>query len=381
MARRLLVVTTDCGMAEDGTYRPGGLQLFSRLVIRALAESAHVRVLGILSLRDSQRALDHTLRGILAPTMSAGLELRMHGCAGSRVALGATYLCWRFDYDDAMFLHINVARLGALTPLLPFALWLVGVEVRRRLRIHERFVVRRAAPLLSISTFSAQEMRRFNSDLPDATTVHLSIEPDEGWLRGDQRSDLAQPSYEASRRSRAVMIVARLAAAERYKGHDQLVDAWPAVVAVQPDAQLWIVGEGDDLPRLQARVRALPSSVARQIELLGRLDHGQLLDRYARARVFAMPSTGEGFGLVFVEAMRAGLPCIASFDSSAEIVLDQQTGLVVAQEPRALADACARVLGDDALANRLSAAGRARYQTQFTFPAFKARFLRAAGLT
>jgi phosphatidylinositol alpha-1,6-mannosyltransferase len=176
------------------------------------------------------------------------------------------------------------------------------------------------------------------------------------------------------------LVVARLAASERYKGHDQLIDAWPRVVAAQPDARLWIVGEGDDLARLRARALALPAPAASQVEFLGRLDHEALLDRYSRARVFAMPSTGEGFGLVFVEAMRAGLPCIASFDSSAEIVRHQETGLVVEQDPIALADACVKLLGDDGLANRFSAAGRARYEGQFTFAAFRDRFLRAVGL-
>ncbi len=380
MRDRLLVVATDCGVAEDGSYRPGGLQLFSRLVIRALCESNQIRELGVLSLVDSQRAMVETLAGLLAPTKSDRLELRLHGCGGSRAKLGLTYLKERLRYGKAIFLHINVARLGALTPFSPLALWLVGIEVRRRLRVHERFVVRMADPLLSISGFSTREMRRFNPDLPDATTVHLSIEPDEAWLPGGGDARSGVPPYHAARRSPAVLVVARMAADERYKGHDQLIEAWPAVVRSRPDAELWIVGEGNDAPRLRARAQALPESAARQVHFLGRLDHAALLDRYARARVFAMPSTGEGFGLVFVEAMRAGLPCIASFDSSAEIVRNQETGFVVKQDSEALASACIELLGNDALADRFSAAGRARYETQFTYPAFKERFLRAVGL-
>jgi phosphatidylinositol alpha-1,6-mannosyltransferase len=190
----------------------------------------------------------------------------------------------------------------------------------------------------------------------------------------------APPPYEAAKRDRAVLVVARLAAANRYKGHDQLVDSWPRVVASQPDAMLWIVGEGDDANRLRERVSVLPEAVRRQVHLLGRLDHAALLDRYSRARVFAMPSTGEGFGLVFVEAMRAGLPCIASFDSAAEIVLDNETGFVVEQEADALADACLKLLGDNAMADRFSVAGRMRYETQFTYPAFRDRFLQSVGL-
>jgi phosphatidylinositol alpha-1,6-mannosyltransferase len=373
-------VTTDAGVGEDGTYRPGGLQLFSRLVIRALAESTSLTHLGVLSLLDTQPGMDHTLSALLAPSRAPQLGLGLHGCGGSRAQLALLYLRERWRYQLALFLHINVARLAVLTPFSRLGLWLVGIEVRRRLAVHERFVVRQADPLLSISDFSTKEMRRFNPDLPDARTVHLSIEPDESWLPKDARA--AEPSpFDAARRERAVLMVARMSRSERYKGHDQLIDAWAAVVAQQPDAKLWIVGEGDDVERLRVRARGLPAPVCDRIEFLGRLDHVALLDRYARARVFAMPSTGEGFGLVFVEAMRMGLPCIASFDSSAEIVRDQETGFVVQQEPGAIAQACIKLLGDDALANRFSAAGRKRFHERFTYPAFKQRLLSAMELS
>ncbi len=381
MDRRVLVVTTDAGVGEDGTYRPGGLQLFSRLVVRALAESAHIDQLGVLSLLDSQKAMEATLNPLLTSAKAPGVKLRMHGCGGSRAQLGLIYLQQRRRYDLALFLHINVARLAMLTPLSRLSLWLVGIEVRRRLRPHERFVVRRADPLLSISDFSTKEMLRFNPGLAEAQTVHLSVEPDEPWLADHSGNGVARrPDYHAARRDRAVLVVARLAVANRYKGHDQLVDAWPRVVAKQPDAMLWIVGEGDDANRLRERISVLPEPARNQVHLLGRLDHAALLDRYARARVFAMPSTGEGFGLVFVEAMRAGLPCIASLDSAAEIVRDNETGFVVEQESDALADACLKLLGDDDMADRFSVAGRARYETQFTYPAFRDRFLQSVDL-
>ncbi len=379
MARRVLVVTTDSGVGEDGTYRPGGLQLFSRLVVRALAESVRLDQLGVVSLLDSQRAMEGTLEALLTSAKAPGVKLALHGCGGSRARLGLVYLQQRLRYDLALFLHINVARLALLTPLSPLSLWLVGIEVRRPLAPHEKFVVRNANPLLSISDFSTKEMLRFNPGLADAQTVHLSVEPYEPWL-AESPASAPPPPYRAAGRDRAVLVVARLAVANRYKGHDQLVDAWPRVVAKQPDAMLWIVGEGDDAARLRERVSVLPEPARRQVHLLGRLDHAALLDRYARARVFAMPSMGEGFGLVFVEAMRAGLPCIASFDSAAEIVRDNETGFVVEQEAHALADACLKLLGDDATADRFSVAGRQRYKTDFTYPAFRDRFLRSLNL-
>jgi phosphatidylinositol alpha-1,6-mannosyltransferase len=160
-----------------------------------------------------------------------------------------------------------------------------------------------------------------------------------------------------------------------------LLDAWPTVKAQVPDAQLWIVGSGDDESRLKERANALPQSVLGSVHFLGVVGHARLLELYQEARVFCMPSRGEGFGLVFAEAMRYGLPCICSFDSSAEIVLDGDTGLVVPQEPGAIAAACVRVLSDLELANSMSRSGHDRYRAEFTFPAMRRRVLTAYRLT
>jgi phosphatidyl-myo-inositol dimannoside synthase len=363
-ARRILVVTPDLGLGEDGGHRPGGVALFARLVIQALATMNGLAELTTYSLLDTAPATwAHRTR----------LPGTVAGFAGSKLGLALAYLRACRRHDMAMFLHLGVGQLAALTPFARTSLWLVGIEAWRRLLPHERLVVRRAAPLLSISRFTSDEVRRFNSSLPAAVPVHLAADPATDLPPGQDRDR----RYDAARREPAVLIVSRLAAGERYKGHDQLLGAWPEVVRARPDARLWIVGDGDDLPRLRGVAASLPAPARAQVEILGALDEEALRDRYRRARVFAMPSVKEGFGLVFVEAMRSGVPCIASFDAAAEIVLDGVTGLVVPQTASAIAGACSRLLNDDALANRFSEAGHRRYQEQFTFQAFRTRLLGA----
>src|SRR5581483_3440922 len=107
MDRRVLVVTTDAGVAEDGTYRPGGLQLFSRLVVRALAESTRLDRLGVLSLLDSQRAMDGTFSDLLATARSTGRGVRADGCSGNRMRVGLKNRRDRLGYDLAVFLQID----------------------------------------------------------------------------------------------------------------------------------------------------------------------------------------------------------------------------------------------------------------------------------
>ncbi|MFO0746727.1 MAG: glycosyltransferase family 4 protein [Myxococcota bacterium] len=383
--KRLLLISPELGVAEDGTYRPGGLQAFSRMVALALAGRRGLTALTVWSLLDSDRAMQRTLVPYLGTKKAPSVAIAVRGFGGDRRAMALAYPWARLRHDHAQFLHLGVGRLAALLPLLPYSLWEVGIETRRPLSLLERTLLARARPLLSISDFTSDETRRFNPSVPRATTVHLAVEPDAFWTApsAPERAaptPLAAPSEAPAARRPLVIIVARLAASERYKGHDQLVDAWPSVVAAVPEARLCIVGSGDDLARLEARAKALPSAIAARIELAGRVSHERLDELYRTAAVFAMPSTGEGFGLVFCEAMRHGLPCIAGPDSAKEIVLDGVTGRVVAQTPEAIAAACVELLSDPDKAQRMGRAGLRRFEETFVFERFAERYLAAMGL-
>jgi phosphatidylinositol alpha-1,6-mannosyltransferase len=376
---RVLVICPEFGATGDGLYKPGGLQQFSRCVFRALASSDDIGSLTGWGLLDSEPSVEWLRHRYLADVIRAK-DVDMRGFSGNRRQMGLSFLKSQARYDFIMFLHTGVARLAVLRPKGRSSLWLVGIDVRRHLGWRERFAVRRADPLLSISAFSSDEMQRHNPNLPPGKTVHLCAEPDKLWLNSDDDGERAARSYSAASRAPAVLIVARQSASQRYKGHDQLIAGWPKVLERVPDAELWIAGSGNDKARLEAMAWARGPDVKAKIKFLGETSHEQLVEHYSSARVFAMPSTGEGFGLVFTEAMRYGMPCICSRDAAAEIVLHGETGLVVDQDPGSVAEACIRLLSDFSLANRMSTAGRLRYEKEFTFHAMRERLFRALGL-
>jgi len=96
---------------------------------------------------------------------------------------------------------------------------------------------------------------------------------------------------------------------------------------------------------------------------------------YERCGVFAMPSRQEGFGLVYLEAMKSGLPCVASnCDGAQEVVADGQTGILVdPDDSQALAGALIRLLTDETLRTRMGEAGRRRLDAYFTEEHFHRR--------
>jgi phosphatidylinositol alpha-1,6-mannosyltransferase len=121
--------------------------------------------------------------------------------------------------------------------------------------------------------------------------------------------------------------VGRLCSADTYKGFDTLIEAMPLVLRDFPHARLRIVGGGDDAPRLQALAAQL--AVAAAVVFTGIISDEALRAEYAACDLFALPSRNEGFGLVFLEAMIFGKPCIGARAGGVPEVITEDTGVLV----------------------------------------------------
>jgi phosphatidyl-myo-inositol dimannoside synthase len=133
------------------------------------------------------------------------------------------------------------------------------------------------------------------------------------------------------------------------------------------------VGGGDDTKRLMDKAAA--SRAARQIHFTGFVAKPMLDAWYRSAALFALPSRGEGFGLVYLEAMAHRLPCIGSIhDAAGEVIVDGRTGRLVDQDDRErLAEAVSGLLLDEECRRRMGEAGHRRLATEFSFDRFNQR--------
>jgi glycosyltransferase involved in cell wall biosynthesis len=147
------------------------------------------------------------------------------------------------------------------------------------------------------------------------------------------------------------------------KDHATLLDAFARVHADAPNARLAILGWGPLEERTRTHARAL--GLADAVLIPGRLEPRAWLER---ADVFAHTSRWEGFGVVLLEAMLAGLPVVATEVSAIpEIVVDGETGyLVPPGDAAAVADRVASLLGDRERAAAMGLAGTVRAQRDFS---------------
>ncbi len=131
------------------------------------------------------------------------------------------------------------------------------------------------------------------------------------------------------------------------KGLPLLIRAAPAVRKAVPGTEFWIAGEDKVIPKMRMLCRQ--QGVEEAFHFLGWKSQAELVEIYAHCDVFAMPSLVEAFGVVFLEAMAAGLAVVGtSVGGVAEIIADGQTGcLVPPEDPAALGQALAALLADE----------------------------------
>jgi phosphatidyl-myo-inositol dimannoside synthase len=348
-APRVLVLTPGVDGAD-------GVSEVSRQAISALAEAWGREAVEVWTLAG----------GAGDDARMAGIRVR--SAAGGRARMAAWALARSRDSfagSLVLVMHVHLAPLALVFAMrgAPVAIFLHGIEAWTTLRRRESAALERASSLIANSGQTAARFREANPRFADAAIAicHLGV--------GPSPVAVVQPSLDGY-----ALVVGRLAADERYKGHDALINAWPDVRARVPKATLVVVGDGDDRARLERL--AAERGVGDCVVFTGRASDAELAGWYQHASFFAMPSRNEGFGLVYVEAMRAGKPCLAAPGVAEEILEDGTTGIIVDPgEADRLAQALIRLFTDTEARERMGRAAADRVAAAFEARHFAARLL------
>jgi phosphatidylinositol alpha-1,6-mannosyltransferase len=131
---------------------------------------------------------------------------------------------------------------------------------------------------------------------------------------------------------RTVLVtLGRLVSAERMKGIDEVLDVMPTLLATRPNLTYLVVGGGSDKARLEKKAQTL--GISKHVVFTGEIAEAEKADHYRLADAYVMPSQGEGFGFVFLEALASGIPVVASMiDGGREAVRQGELGSLV--DPR-----------------------------------------------
>jgi glycosyltransferase involved in cell wall biosynthesis len=308
----------------------GGIALFNRDLVRALAQFPGREEIVVVP-----RIIPNAVEAL--PDGATYVEAAASGQAA--YVREVMRIRRRTKFDLVICGHINllsIARLVTKNPLLVT----YGIEAWKPRRRSSTALLRHCRGVVAISEVTRSRLVSWSAYKGPTFILPNAIHADDYGIRPKRLDLVSRYKLEGKR---VVLTLGRIDRAERYKGFDEILEVLPNLAA---DVVYLIAGGGNDAPRLQEK--ALTLGVADRVRFTGRFAEEEKADLYNLADVYAMPSRGEGFGFVFLEAIASGVPVVASkHDGGREAVLNGELGALVdpsnpAEIRTAIADALER---------------------------------------
>lgn len=348
MALRILALVTDAYGAG------GGIAQYNRDLFQALAGSETVREVVVLTRHGKSGADD-------LPN-----KVRQLASSPGRLAFivqAVNAIRRRGPFDVIFCGHLYTAPLAALLAKAtgtPLWLQIHGIEAWQRPTRLQRWAVERARLVTAVSRHTRRLFLGWANCSPEAVKV-LPNTVDERFSPGPKPDALLDRHQLRGRK--VLLTVSRLAASERYKGHDRVIRAVAELRNAHPDLVYVVAGDGDDRPRLEQL--ALELGLADHVRFIGYVPDSDLPGLYRAADVFVMPSTGEGFGIVFLQALASGIPAIGGdSDGSRDPLRDGlDGGLVYTSGPNNLSIAISTLLNAERQTGLSETFGRTNFQS------------------
>jgi phosphatidyl-myo-inositol dimannoside synthase len=296
---------------------PGGIARVSRHYLQAIAEATSPETLSLVVLNDD----------VISPAQLQSCNAQNTAAIGcNRSKWTCVKSLWRILRTGRSHVTCTHVALSAVLPVLRS----VGCEFTYDVVVHG-IEVWKPLPRAQIRALNGA---RFVLSVSDYTRRNLVSRYDDLQAKTHVLPNALDPQFEPKlldntngSQNTTVLAVSRLAAHDGEKGIDHLIEAIPRVASAVPDIELRIIGDGVDRKRLEQIASELPDPT--QVKFLGYVDDQQLQAELAACDLFALPSRKEGFGLVYLEAMAAGKPCIVANAGGAPEVVDPQSGVVV----------------------------------------------------
>ena len=306
-------------MVVDALGGAGGISQYNRDLVSAWSESDAVEEIVVLA-----RFAAPSSR----PAPAKVVERRPANSA-SLYAMRAVLQSMQSPRVDLIFCgHLHMMPAAMIASKLsgaPVWLQLHGLEAWQPRTGFIRWCIENAALVTAVSRYTRRLFLRWaNTDADNVLVLPNTV--GDGFSFDADRSH-AKNTFGLSEK-RVLLTVSRLAKSEGYKGHEQIINCLPELLG-QFDRLVYVIaGDGDLRSELEQLVRH--KGLGDFVIFAGPVERKVLPTLYRAADVFVMPSTGEGFGIVYLEALACGIPVIAGdSDGARDPLHDGEFGVLV----------------------------------------------------
>lgn len=305
----------------------GGIQVYSAFLLQALENLYPDRPYQVYLKHDTQSSpgLDRGHQTDFHFTGQIPLPLRTPAFAAQIFLSGL-----RQSPELAIATHLNFTPVAYwLKRLKGIPYWAIahGVEAWNIERPLLKTALRHADRILAVSHYTRDRLLKEQDLNPERVLLLPNTFDSDRFTIAPKPPYLLQ-RYGFSPETKILLTVCRLDSQEQYKGYDRILEALPIILPQVPKLHYLIVGKGDDRPRVETLIQNL--KLEEYVTLAGFIPDEELCDHYNLCDLFAMPSKGEGFGIVYLEALACGKPTLGgNQDGALDALCNGKLGALV----------------------------------------------------
>lgn len=319
----------------------GGIEKFNRAFIKALVQlqipmNSSVSFSGLY---------DHTSDEAYVPSKY------FQPYFGKRMKFVLQTFLQALKTDELILGHVNLALVGVLFKILrpqkKLTVICHGIEVFEPVSGLKKKLLQKADQLLAVSSFTKNKL----IEQQQVPAKKINVFPNTLDPYFQLPTDFSKPHflkerYDINENEKVIFTLTRLNSEEGYKGYDKVISILPQLIKKGVSFKYILAGKADaaEKKRMQTLIEA--NGLQQYVLMPGFIADEEVTAHYLLADVFVMPSKGEGFGIVYVEAMACGLPVIAgNKDGSTEALQFGELGTLIDPDNEGqLLDAISHVL-------------------------------------
>lgn len=303
----------------------GGIEKFNRALLKALVESEKEKPLLVTGAGMYDADVDERYIAKEA----------FHLYRGNRISFIIKNCLRFFSTDELIVGHLNLSVLGILFKIIRPGKKLVfichGIEVFDNISVTQKLGLKLANKILAVSTFTKNQLvNRHHLNESKIVVFPNTIDPYfEIPVRFEKPNYLLE-RYGITDKTNVVFTLTRLNSNEGYKGYDVVLKALHLLRGKGYSFRYILAGKADAKEQQRALHIIDELKLHDHVLMPGFIADEEVADHYRLADVFVMPSKGEGFGIVYLEAMAFGLPVIAgNKDGSTEALQFGKLGTLI----------------------------------------------------
>jgi phosphatidylinositol alpha-1,6-mannosyltransferase len=226
--------------------------------------------------------------------------------------------------------HLNFAPVAYYIHRLtgiPYWIFVYGTDAWNIKNSIKKNALHSAQKIISISAYTRERLIAEQNLNPNRISL-LPVTFDASRFQIAPKPNKLLQKYNLTPEQAVILTVTRLSSSDGYKGYDKIIQALPKIQQTLPNIHYLIVGQGDDLPRIEKLIKNL--NLQNSVTLTGFIPDQELPSYYNLCDVFAMPSKGEGFGIVYLEALASGKPTLGgNQDGAIDALCNGQLGALI----------------------------------------------------